>query len=43
MNAYRSREAYRDGKGNPNWAEWASKNPTEAETLVRAEEAIHDS
>lgn len=35
--AWRSRDAYRDKDGAPNWAEWAGHAPEAAQYLARLE------
>jgi hypothetical protein len=40
VNAYRGRAAYKDKEGQPNWAEWASINPTLNKIIVQNEEIL---
>jgi hemoglobin-like flavoprotein len=40
-NAYRSREVYRDSKGDPNWVEWTQKYEALANILIDAEKAVN--
>jgi len=39
VNAWRSREGFRNAEGQPDWAEWARKNDNLAAILAIAEQA----